>query len=160
MCLQSISCKKSSSLIEVEREQYMHFGTAHSSIPVRKKIALSIAFPLPAFPHHQAFFFLPPYRCLSLRFSFSHNRKSNPFPMFLQPIAGIHSKVPELATFEGSRACRSSPEPVEEPSMRFRHRAQQYAGIPGIFILGGSGTPSYRCLSRPFPHSHPATQST
>jgi len=34
----------------------MHFGTAHSSIPVGEKAAYAIAFPLPAFPLHQASF--------------------------------------------------------------------------------------------------------
>ena len=69
--------------------QAMHFGTAHSSIPVRKKIAFALACHCPAFQPLKAFFSFPPYSCLSLRFSSVTHRKSHPFPMFLQHIAGI-----------------------------------------------------------------------
>ena len=85
MCLQSISC-----LFQRKVQwQPMHFGTAHSSIPVRKKIAFAHPCHGPAFQPLKAFFPFPPYRCLSLRFSLVTHRKSHRFPMFLQHIAGI-----------------------------------------------------------------------
>ena len=71
----------------------MHFGTAHSSIPVRKKIAFALPCHCPAFQPLKAFFSFPPYRCLSHRFSSVLDRKSHRFPMFLQPIAGIPFSV-------------------------------------------------------------------
>ena len=48
MCLQSITCYKITSLSDVEGWQAMHFGTAHSSIPVRKKIAFALPCHCPA----------------------------------------------------------------------------------------------------------------
>ena len=85
MCLQSISCFFQRKV----QWQAMHFGTAHSSIPVRKKIAFALACHCPAFQPLKAFFSFPPYRCLSLRFSSVTHRKSHRFPMFLQHIAVI-----------------------------------------------------------------------
>ena len=85
MCLQSISCFFQRKV----QWQPMHFGTAHSSIPVRKKIAFALPCHCPAFQPLKAFFSFPPYRCLSHRFSSVLDRKSHRFPMFLQPIAGI-----------------------------------------------------------------------
>ena len=85
MCLQSISCFFQRKV----QWQAMHFGTAHSSIPVRKKIAFALPCHCPAFQPLKAFFSFPPYRCLSLRSSSVTHRKSHRFPMFLQPIAGI-----------------------------------------------------------------------
>lgn len=79
---------KRSSLSDVYERQAMHFGTAHSSIPGNKKMrrpSLCLC-PLPApsrifsIALHTAVFPAP---------SAIANRKSHPFPMFLQPIAGI-----------------------------------------------------------------------
>ena len=47
----------------------MHFGTAYSSIPGGEKNAYAIAFPLPAFPHHQA-----PFSPPSIPLFFQHHR--------------------------------------------------------------------------------------
>ena len=110
MCLQSISCFFQRKV----QWQAMHFGTVHSSIPVSKKIAFVLPCHCPAFQPLKAFFFFPPYRCLSLRFSSVFNRKSLRLPMFLQPIAGIpfsdalHRFIPAVYTLPSPRTavCR------------------------------------------------------
>ena len=92
--------------------QAMHFGTAHSSIPVRKKIAFAL--PIARFQHLKAFFSFPPYRCLSLRFSSVFNRESLRFPMFLQHIAvipfsdALHRFIPAVYALPSPRTavCR------------------------------------------------------
>ena len=83
----------------------------------QKKNSFCPSLPLPRFQHLKAFFSFPPYSCLSLRLRSVIHRKSQRFPMFLQHIAVIPFSD-ALHRF------------IPLPSIRFRHRAQQYVIAP------------------------------
>ena len=119
MCLQSIACRFQRKV----QWQAMHFGTAHSSIPGNKKMRMpSLCLcPLPApsrifsIALHTAVFPAP---------SEIASRKSHPFPMFLQPIAGIPFSAAEPRFIPAAYALPSPLTAVWFHSLRsLRHTA-------------------------------------
>lgn len=122
MCLQSISCFFSA------ESSVAGYALRHRTQPYsgQKKNSFCPSLPLPRFQHLKAFFSFPTYRCLSLRFSSVTHRKSQRFPMFLQPIAGIpfsdalHRFIPAVYTLPSPRtAVCHCPVPAQHHTAAF-----------------------------------------